>query len=181
MIAGMPNECATCFVIHQLFLVETFYLPPHISFRCQPLHVIWWCFIHTSPSLPHPFSSHPLALNPASLDHTCSRDRLADRRIRSLSDIHPDRHQGTRRHTELELLPVHTCGSKLIRLWAGSCSSACVLRAESCLGTNGRSTPKTYPLSYMLVSAAHSGLTIGSACLCLNGPDQPRSNIHRRH
>jgi hypothetical protein len=50
-----------------------------------------------------------------------------------------------------------TCGRKPIRLGAGPCSSACVLRAESCLGTCQRSTPKACPLSCMSVSAIRPG------------------------
>jgi hypothetical protein len=49
-----------------------------------------------------------------------------------------------------------TWGRKPSRLWAGPCSSAYVLQAESCLGICRRSSSKACPLACMLVSAARS-------------------------
>jgi hypothetical protein len=49
----------------------------------------------------------------------------------------------------------------LVSTWAGLCSSAYVLRAESCQGTCGRSIPKTCPLSCIPASAARLSRSIG--------------------
>jgi hypothetical protein len=55
------------------------------------------------------------------------------------------------------------CGVRLLGSGPGPCSSACVLRAESCQGTCQRSTPKICPLSCMPASTARPGLSIGPA------------------
>jgi hypothetical protein len=52
------------------------------------------------------------------------------------------------------------------------------LRAESYLRIYRRSTLKTYPLSYILVSATRLDLTIGYTYLYSNGPTRPYSNIY---
>jgi hypothetical protein len=68
-----------------------------------------------------------------------------------------------------------------MRLRVGTCSSAYVSRAESCLGTCERSSSKTWPLSCRPTSAARLGSAIGYACSWSNGSARPRSNIrHRR-
>ena len=83
-----------------------------------------------------------LALNPASLHHTYSCIRASRKNSKILTDIHPADAQG-----QVGTQSLSCCLSasvrKPTRVWAVSCSSAYVLRTESCQGTCQRSTPKT--------------------------------------
>jgi hypothetical protein len=91
--------------------------------------------------------------------------RLVDRRIRSLSDIHPGRRQRTSRGTELELPPIHLPPIHLREEAYSPLGRTIFQRVRIA----GRVLPGNLPkihsrlLSYMLVNAAHPGLTIGCA------------------
>ena len=106
---------------------------PHVSFQCQPLH--FFCVISPMHLIPYPPRfKHHLPRTPALV--------LADRRTGSLSEIRPADTKG-QVGTQSLSCRLSTCVKESTRLRAGSCSSAYVLRAESCQGTCQRSTPKT--------------------------------------
>jgi hypothetical protein len=91
------NERATYCIIHQLFPIKMMGL---MAASDDNLSIF---FYSTHPSDP----PHSPRFKRRFHNRTYSAVGLADRGIRSLSDIRPSRHQGTSRHTELELLPVH--------------------------------------------------------------------------
>jgi len=100
-------------------------------------------------------------------------------RTRPSSDVRPKDVKG-QVGTQSLSCRLSTC-RKPIHLWAGLCSSACVLRLEFWWGTSRRSSCKTCLLSCMPPSTATVYIVpMGYSSACLNTSARPLWSICRR-
>jgi hypothetical protein len=121
--------------------------------------------------------------NPCPRDYGGERQsRLADKRIRSLSDIRPSRCQGTCRHTELRLLPCLPVGGSLFdsALYHGlACTTVAGVLPRNLLKIQSQDLPSVLYASKRCSSTASHGIFILVLKPYLSSPEHRSSSLLR--